>query len=319
MPIPTAFEIVNRPNQAPGDTGYKIGTESPDALRERDQAVTKVTPEARYNEFHDRIRREDEERRRVAADERQRRLENRYSGELDTLPDLNTRISSLESEISQLTEKLFETKEQTQIQPRGLQEIIKHAARLPALREALPLLQNELDRCRQRKADLEAKAQESPFRYTRMLLVGSVSGKLTNSLLPRTPRYGLGETLCILRKCRGSLACVQPIRHGPGGPSKTGVSFPYRNCSFTLPPPSERRLLSFGFFFAGPSSGGDLSADSNGKQPTRLYGGRLRRDSAIEGATVSPLLGSQGNDLACFGNRRQDCPLHGSAREAAYQ
>ena len=87
------------------------------------------------------------EQKRVAAEELRQRRESGYRSELDNIAESNTQVATLTAKIQALTERLFDAKQKTLLQPRDIEEILTFAAELPVLEKAIPLLEAELSRC----------------------------------------------------------------------------------------------------------------------------------------------------------------------------
>lgn len=83
--------------------------------------------------------------------QQERELEmRRRSGYQDWLAELtnsNTEIQKLDGVIESLSQQLTDAKAQTMFEPHTIDQILAHAEKLPVLREAVPLLESEIQRC----------------------------------------------------------------------------------------------------------------------------------------------------------------------------
>jgi hypothetical protein len=71
----------------------------------------------------------------------------RYAKELVGLTEANSEIGKFEEKIEALNKRTFDIKGVMMEQPHDIDAILEHANKLPALREAVQLLESEIKRC----------------------------------------------------------------------------------------------------------------------------------------------------------------------------
>ena len=162
MPLPNASEIVQQRLQIEGTTAEQkaqfpngqIPTQSP-WKQARPRKIFEIELERRARAAAEQAEREAKfEQQRP---ERERRLSawraTHYVAELTELGQANENIAAFNAKIASLNAKLCDVKEETLRQPNDLDEIIEHSILLPSLREMIPLLESEIERCRGRIAE----------------------------------------------------------------------------------------------------------------------------------------------------------------------
>jgi hypothetical protein len=96
------------------------------------------------------------EEERVEAEQLAAWRATRYAKELTELIEANVEIQKFEEKIEALNERLFDTKQKTLFEPRGIQEILMFAGELPVLEKAIVLFEAEVTRCKENIAQWQA-------------------------------------------------------------------------------------------------------------------------------------------------------------------